>query len=1152
MNSDMDPNDDVPDPSPRIFDRYASSDDDDSQPPYPSLHSTNRRLDYMIQFLDRNLLPQQSSRHKSSLPEFVAKGGGQGIFALPDRKPLHPNRPPYLEVRPHPLRETQFGCFLKTIACTDRQLWAGSESGAVRVWELKDLYEEGEEEEAAPYRESLAISSNGNGNGNAAAICIARDEGNGLVWSGHRDGKIRGWKMDCESGGFKEGWCWQAHRGPVLSMVFTSYGDLWSGSEGGNLRIWPWEDIQNALSLTMEERHMASLLMGRSFIDLRSQIAVNGFSSILNSDMKCLLSDNIQAKVWSSGYLSFALWDARTRELLKVFNIDGQIENRADLSLVPDFSVEDEIKMKAVASTKKEKTQSSFGFFQQSRNAIMGAADAVRRVAAKGGFVDDSRRIEALTITIDGMIWVGCANGLLIQWDGNGNRIQDIQLHPSAVLCLCSFGLKIWAGYASGIVQTLDLDGNKIGEWVAHNSSVLMMAIGAGYIYTLAKHGGIRGWSITSPGTLDGILYSELTAKGFLYTRIDNLTILTGTWNVGQGRASKSSLESWLHSAVSDVGIIVIGLQEVEMGAGFLAMSAVRESTNWTLQLVLGGVHLSYVSSNKEERCLLGGIDGSSIGQWLDMIDDTLHDMMERKSQDLMRKQSHPPRRFERVGSRQLAGMLIAVWVKDNLNHMLGILMLLQSHAALGVLLVTSCRSSKADFDHVYRTMSFGRPSNLLNAGADLACHCPFYCSWCFIGCQMARGANVCIGAQSVEGMPELSEADMIVFLGDFIIGLMMCHMMKQEILYLKEALIGLEKGSTPSRDEAGNVFQGAGSSYDSGEKKRIPAWCDRSYTVIADELWDLNADTSILRITNKCKESIALFEIVCQGESTIKDDGQASYHYPRGSFGLPRWLQVKADNVFVMFGQVTPAAGIIQPDHVAEVSIHLEAFHTREEFVNGFPQNWWCEDDKDKEAILVVKVHGRYTMETKNHRIRVRHCCSANVLILSLEILYKFKESPSPRDYQRLGVSSDVVDHLRRLHNSILFPDVPIAHRLSSHLLLGVVRIYSRKVNYLFDDCSEALLKIKQAFRSTAVDLPPEESTAPYHSITLPETFDLDDFELPDNEVFQGNYVDHHISSREQINLQDTTDGVVYSTSQFGLDERFGDGDTSQIGLLD
>ncbi|KAL3650091.1 hypothetical protein CASFOL_006494 [Castilleja foliolosa] len=133
---------------------------------------------------------------------------------------------------------------------------------------------------------------------------------------------------------------------------------------------------------------------------------------------------------------------------------------------------------------------------------------------------------------------------------------------------------------------------------------------------------------------------------------------------------------------------------------------------------------------------------------------------------------------------------------------------------------------------------------------------------------------------------------------------------------------------------------------------------------------------------------------------------------------------------------------------------------------------------------------------------------------------------------------------------DSILSPDVPIALRMSSHLLLGVARIYSRKVNYLFDDCSEALLHVKQAFRSAAVDLPPEESKAPYHSITLPETFDLDDFELPDNDIFQGNFVDHHISSRDQITLQDNIKGPGYSTSKFGLDERFGDGDASGLDL--
>ncbi|KAL6504020.1 hypothetical protein OROGR_025943 [Orobanche gracilis] len=160
---------------------------------------------------------------------------------------------------------------------------------------------------------------------------------------------------------------------------------------------------------------------------------------------------------------------------------------------------------------------------------------------------------------------------------------------------------------------------------------------------------------------------------------------------------------------------------------------------------------------------------------------------------------------------------------------------------------------------------------------------------------------------------------------------------------------------------------------------------------------------------------------------------------------------------------------------------------------------------------------------------------------------------------------------------DSILSPDVPIALRLSSHLLLGVVRIYSRKVTYLFDDCSEALLKVKQAFRSAAVDLPPEEARAPYHSITLPETFDLDDFELPENDITHGrelkdvivkilmtsaisisganytckyNFLDHHISSREQITLQDNIDGSSYSTSKFGLDERFGDGDVSGLEL--
>lgn len=52
------------------------------------------------------------------------------------------------------------------------------------------------------------------------------------------------------------------------------------------------------------------------------------------------------------------------------------------------------------------------------------------------------------------------------------------------------------------------------------------------------------------------------------------------------------------------------------------------------------------------------------------------------------------------------------------------------------------------------------------------------------------------------------------------------------------------------------------------------------------------NQDTSILRITNKCKKDRAIYEIFCEGVSAI-NDGQASDHRPRGSFGFPRWLEV-------------------------------------------------------------------------------------------------------------------------------------------------------------------------------------------------------------------------------------------------------------------
>ncbi|CAI6000784.1 unnamed protein product [Closterium sp. NIES-64] len=120
---------------------------------------------------------------------------------------------------------------------------------------------------------------------------------------------------------------------------------------------------------------------------------------------------------------------------------------------------------------------------------------------------------------------------------------------------------------------------------------------------------------------------------------------------------------------------------------------------------------------------------------------------------------------------------------------------------------------------------------------------------------------------------------------------------------------------------------------------------------------------------------------------------------------------------------------------------------------------------------------------------------------------------------------------------DTILHPEVPIALRLSGHLLLGVV-------GYLYADCSDAVLRMKQVLARAAVDLPPEAATASFHAITLPEHFELEELlALPDG-VFelQPGAVDKSLTTREQITLPEpppVDDGYAFG-SQYRLDEQF------------
>ena len=84
---------------------------------------------------------------------------------------------------------------------------------------------------------------------------------------------------------------------------------------------------------------------------------------------------------------------------------------------------------------------------------------------------------------------------------------------------------------------------------------------------------------------------------------------------------------------------------------------------------------------------------------------------------------------------------------------------------------------------------------------------------------------------------------------------------------------------------------------------------------------------------------------------------------------------------------------------------------------------------------------------------------------------------------------------------DAIVNPDqAPMALRLSGQLLLGVVRIYSRKARYLLDDCNEALMKIKMAFRiSNNNDIPAGLHMPSRDTLLLPDVLtEGDNLEMP------------------------------------------------------
>ncbi|KAG7332136.1 hypothetical protein KOW79_003970 [Hemibagrus wyckioides] len=129
----------------------------------------------------------------------------------------------------------------------------------------------------------------------------------------------------------------------------------------------------------------------------------------------------------------------------------------------------------------------------------------------------------------------------------------------------------------------------------------------------------------------------------------------------------------------------------------------------------------------------------------------------------------------------------------------------------------------------------------------------------------------------------------------------------------------------------------------------------------------------------------------------------------------------------------------------------------------------------------------------------------------------------------------------------NIISPQIKIGLRTSGHLLLGVVRIYSRKAKYLLADCNDAVVKIKVAFRPGQLDLPEEGMEAMVKAITLPEDFPDFESQLPDLNTID--VVDHF--SLNQSRTEEITMKENFGNSFLAMDD-LGDETQSHQGLFD
>ncbi|CAI5472992.1 unnamed protein product [Closterium sp. Yama58-4] len=639
--------------------------------------------------------------------------------------------------------------------------------------------------------------------------------------------------------------------------------------------------------------------------------------------VRVMVADAATGWVWTAGPASACIWDARKKELIRALSSLSEpsaseepsrsfpprgdsTANSSDVSIISSSSAFSNT-AGGGGNSRDRRMEGAWKLLAKSRE-VLGKAkgavtDAVRAAAAagkgeeylsgSGGGIDD------LDTSSSG------GSSTTFSSPSPAVRVSGGSLRKLQAATAVGDG-SVWFGFRSGALVRIDRCGARLHE-----------------------NGEVSAWPSALPSPpLQSALLADLAAQSQAFTKRRKLQVATGTWNVGEEKPDGETVQALLGEVARGADVVAVGLQEVEMGARAIALAAAKESVGMGLQEKESGAAQEWTAVIRKALGAAGGSAGSSagaaaggsagasaVGSGLTASSDP-SSISSASSASSSAAAACADDGFVRIASRQLAGMLLTVWVRESLLPDIsdvetgavacGFGRALGNKGGVGVRMticgrvcaIINCHLAahdnatakrNEDWHRIYTSMEFGRSMGTVGtaatnaakaAGAGFQSAVQGFVKAAgrgvgaggaagFVPISSTQGTDVAgsdwvpsaAGNNSISGIgrvdsysepssprPDLSQSDLLIWMGDLNYRLdgvtydeacsavarrqypllLDCDQLRAE-MKAGRAFVGMQEAGVdfaPTYKFDRGTFNPQ--AYDSGEKRRVPAWCDR------------------------------------------------------------------------------------------------------------------------------------------------------------------------------------------------------------------------------------------------------------------------------------------------------------------------------------